>query len=562
MKKLFLPLTILCSALVAEAQVDSPFGQSVIAPTICGDGPYGVTYYSEAVQLHNGTPEGFPVTPQGYFMSLYDAHRITAVNGLPEGMTAYTDVMASADDDSPYGIWYPTVSYGPWPPEWGLATGPVRFDVALTHVDAVLSGPAVLQLEFHVEHRLVAVMDEMEQVAQPLPDGPYQYGNWYPYGSINGFNQPSISPISLNVYTHNCTFGSSSVNTPATCDSDTDGSAAFTLYNAELPVEYSIDGGGTSFFTDEETFTISGLAPGTYLFVAKDAGGKLHRRNFTIEVWEEPDVIEPVCMVTVDEVTGRNLVVWEPSGEEAVTGYNVYRQSGITSEFELIGTVENGQDGIFLDNGSNPAQSSDRYAISTMVVKVCDTEATEDPLSATHRTIHLSANIGVNGEVNLLWNAYEGFTYPNFEIQRSTNGSEFFNVGSVANNSFTYSDMFPPAGVNHYRINVVNADGCDPSRVYTSARSNVIDNQGNPVGMTDLSAKEHIGLYPNPTDGTLHIAATGQMRVSVMDALGREVLIQQLTAPASIDLSRQVKGMYIVRLISERGTVVRRVVRE
>jgi len=560
---LLLSVLTVFSTLSALGQVDSPFGPMTIPPTICGEGPYGVIYWAEAIDLHQSAPEGFPQNhPQGYMVSLYDAHRITAINGLPEGMTAETDVMASADAESPYGIWYPSVSYGPWPTEWGNASGTVRFDVALPYIESVLNGPAAISLEFHVEHRLAAVWDHTQQVVQPDPEGPYQFGNWYPYGAVNGDGQPTISPISFYVYNHNCLLGTSSTTTPATCEDDSDGSVTISLGDPQFPVEYSVDGGVTSAFSSSASFTISDLPPGQYTIVGKDAARKLFRREFTVGVWEEPAFVEDFCMVTVDEITGKNLLVWEPTDADNIAGYNVYRQSGITSEFELIGTVDSGEDGIFLDNGSNPAQSSDRYAIRTMVIKVCDIEPTEDPLSTTHRTIHLSANIGVNGEVNLLWNGYEGFSYPNFEIQRSTNGSQFFNIGSVANNSYSYSDMFPPQGVNHYRINVVNADGCDPSRVYTSARSNVIDGDGQPVGLSDGPAMLPMSIYPNPSEGIFHFDVESDVTVSVMDAMGREVLRKASSAPHHIDLSANPAGIYTVRVIHGADVAVRRVIRQ
>src|SRR6202012_5072728 len=88
--------------------------------------------------------------------------------------------------------------------------------------------------------------------------------------------------------------------------------------------------------------------------------------------------------------------------------------------------------------------------------------------------IHLSANQGINSEINLQWNPYVGFSYSDFEIYRSNNGGAFSLIGTVANTSYAYTDLTPPSGVNYYYVSVVNPAGCNPSRSVSSSSSNIL----------------------------------------------------------------------------------------
>ena len=65
-------------------------------------------------------------------------------------------------------------------------------------------------------------------------------------------------------------------------------------------------------------------------------------------------------------------------------------------------------------------------------------------------------------------------------------------------------------------------------------------------------------LTPNPTQGVLHVVADGLRRVEVMDMCGRVVMT---TNGADLDMSALPKGLYMVRVSTERGTTVNKVVR-
>ena len=79
-----------------------------------------------------------------------------------------------------------------------------------------------------------------------------------------------------------------------------------------------------------------------------------------------------------------------------------------------------------------------------------------------HLSIHLSANQGINGEVNLAWNSYEGaeFDYTSFEVYRSTDGQPGELIASLPNFITAYTDNEPPSGSNEYRVEVTRTAAC------------------------------------------------------------------------------------------------------
>ena len=65
-------------------------------------------------------------------------------------------------------------------------------------------------------------------------------------------------------------------------------------------------------------------------------------------------------------------------------------------------------------------------------IAAIDVCTNESDLSPAHKTVHLTMNEGVNGEVNLIWNPYEGFTVSNYLIYRSIDGGQMSFIGFVA----------------------------------------------------------------------------------------------------------------------------------
>lgn len=81
------------------------------------------------------------------------------------------------------------------------------------------------------------------------------------------------------------------------------------------------------------------------------------------------------------------------------------------------------------------------------------------------------------------------------------------------------------------------------------------------VGMNE-NALKGVGIYPNPTNGLLHVTfqELGNYNVEVMNSLGEVVSTARMNGTSTIDLSSFAKGVYSVRVSSNEAAMVQRVV--
>ena len=67
-------------------------------------------------------------------------------------------------------------------------------------------------------------------------------------------------------------------------------------------------------------------------------------------------------------------------------------------------------------------------------------------------------------------------------------------------------------------------------------------------------------IYPNPTSGDLHINATAMKHISIINAMGQVVYNQDVNADEMvIDMAKFESGVYMVSIITENGTSVKRI---
>ena len=194
---------------------------------------------------------------------------------------------------------------------------------------------------------------------------------------------------------------------------------------------------------------------------------------------------------------------------------------------------------------TNPNIKTYRYKISYV-----DTCGIETPLSGNHTTMLLSSNVGINGTVNLSWNPYEGFTYPNFEIWRSTDGVNFIKIGAVANNSYAYIDNNPPS-IAWYQIRITKQDAClATKRGENYVGSNIISKEGKSLYINEQK-NESITIYPNPTKDIITIQNAHGNTLRIVDVQGKEVY-NALVTNVKTEISMKTfgkAGVYILHIV-------------
>jgi hypothetical protein len=343
--------------------------------------------------------------------------------------------------------------------------------------------------------------------------------------SIN-VNQPTISnyQITSNGPTSSCSLSSITLNA----------GSGFSNYN---------------WSTGQTQQTITVNQSNSYMVTALGNDGCLYYDSIEVN-FSAPFSGLNVCIVGVDPVSGKNLIVWEkPNPINVIDTFKIYKESSISGVYQLIKSQPAFNFSTYLDNASTPSQKSDRYVITT--VGQCG----ESSYSPAHKTIHLVSNLGLNNVVNLQWNSYEGFSLGSYNIYRGSNSQNMQQIAQVNSSTLSYSDLTPPSPPIYYQIEAVNPAGCVPTQKnssYSSSLSNIFEINASFVSSItndlnflytyfDESLQSNIIKWTN--------SASEEYWVNVFDLTGRLVFSSDKTRSNQLTLPNNiVKSAYIIEL--------------
>lgn len=264
------------------------------------------------------------------------------------------------------------------------------------------------------------------------------------------------------------------------------------------------------------------------------------------------NIVQPICLVTVDSTTGKNVVVWERVNKPAQTTYLVYKETNISNIYNLIGSVPADSIGLFADTSSAPDVKADRYKISSL-----DTCGNESVKSAAHKTMHLNINAGLGNSWNLIWESYEGNPVNTINIYRGTSASNLTLLTSVQGSINSYTDLTPPSGSVYYMVTVDFGTSCDPSvlrkTAFSTTQSNIVSHIG--TGVAEASVIGNISVFPNPSATGIFTLAneySKTLSVKLFDVNGKLVDEQaHISAQATqLDYSTLKDGVYLLQVTS------------
>lgn len=285
-----------------------------------------------------------------------------------------------------------------------------------------------------------------------------------------------------------------------------------------------------------------------------------------------------ICIVTVDEATTTNLIVWEKPVTNDIDHYRIYRETSQAGNFMLIDTVHYSSISVFNDVVASPRTKSWRYRISS--VNQCGIES---PASNIHKTIHLVIQEQGGGEYKVTWDNYEGVPYSEYDVLRYTDQSGWEVIlANVPYNALPYT-MDTPASTDglDYIIEIDPGYQCTATfgkaQDYNSSRSNKARGEFNPGDGTgdpnnsivELESDAFSALiYPNPTAGDFNIdvnmsaVSNEEMTVKIISMDGK--LVYQGTVSEglnTISINNAQSGIYLVYLQKGNAAQVGRIVK-
>lgn len=150
--------------------------------------------------------------------------------------------------------------------------------------------------------------------------------------------------------------------------------------------------------------------------------------------------------------------------------------------------------------------------------------------------------VSVSKDIVLSWETAKEINTRSFEVEYSTNGSDWSAIGSIAATGnaagkYQYTHYQPAAMLNLYRLKMSDIDG---RFTYSPVRSVA----------KDAATENNFSVYPNPFSSRLHIRANGTegaLQVQVTDLGGKVLLsVKQVAGNNTLDLSGLPGGIYFL----------------
>jgi len=266
----------------------------------------------------------------------------------------------------------------------------------------------------------------------------------------------------------------------------------------------------------------------------------------------------PICQVSSDPSTKKNLIKWSKPESEYITEYIVYRETDATGGYEEIGRVNKNNPGEFIDLTSKSDQRSYRYRLSYI-----DIEGRIYPFSTPHQTIHLSAYKNNVKEYNLNWSPYIGADIQSYTIYRGSSVANLSVIATLSGNNTSYTDFDAPTRSVLYQISAGGTSDCS---------GGIFNSSSNIAGESALSISENAGnefftLYPNPAKDKIVLTFEKpflNLNYDITDFSGRVMQSNnQKTHSGStieIDLSDLNNGVYLLYVNTENFTATKKMI--
>ena len=251
------------------------------------------------------------------------------------------------------------------------------------------------------------------------------------------------------------------------------------------------------------------------------------------------------------------LLTWD-AVENAGYGYQLYRDEVL---YRLITTGNNYLDetlelgghcyrvAVLCEGGESPESSNESCASAGPCYPPRD----------------LDYELNSNNKIKLTWKAPlpdDGRLTGYYLYRKEGAEGEYHRIRLMGPGATNYTDNSLIAqGDYYYRLYAYYDDlDCTSAPANRHYYPNVFELHAyySPTGLEETEAE--VKVYPNPTQGQVTIEAEGLMSVTVYNALGQCVMQQTLSGTQSVvDLKDAAKGLYLLRIATLNGIVLKRI---
>lgn len=303
---------------------------------------------------------------------------------------------------------------------------------------------------------------------------------------------------------------------------------------------------------------------GEYVATVTDIHGC--KNSDTISVLYAKPFQEKICLITIDLLSGKNLIIWEKTPDKGTVAYQIHRQTQVTNVYEQIDSVPYEALSIFKDTVADPEKRQWVYKITT--VDTCG-NVSDIETAKFHKPLFLQY-VSTDDGVNLEWEKYEvqgsEIEFITYEIYRGSDSADLQYIDEVSADLRVYKDTDTDV-LNHkyyYRVAGVKSEPCYPSTgkkdlsdEYLRSMSNLEDNKF-VSGLPETDHSTNLVIYPNPAKegAVIRFDNTENLNYCLIlrDITGKTVLFKQNNLNSEIILNRDnlKAGYYFVELKGKR----------
>jgi fibronectin type 3 domain-containing protein len=318
------------------------------------------------------------------------------------------------------------------------------------------------------------------------------------------------------------------------------------------PVSTSfVDRGGA---LDGEPGRLGDGRPYTYV-VAAEGSGSIGERSDPVTAATAPPPAPPPGLAPAPPRAGAILLTWEPSRDERVAGYRVYRGAFAAGPFEPVGSVGGRFATAFADPASHRLIRLRTYYYRIAATSVVGSEGPpSEPVPAWLKPrplppLDLVAVGGLARHVRLRWAAGHEHDLRAFVVWRAVGDGPFTRLATLPAGRTDYADGGLADGVTYrYRLTAVDTDRLrsEPSTIVaatTRARP------APPLAVAAIRERGGVEVRWRPAPPTAGVARYRLVRVGV---LGRLTPVAEVTGNAARDPGAA-GGRYAVVAIDVEG---------
>ena len=331
----------------------------------------------------------------------------------------------------------------------------------------------------------------------PLPEKPFLIAGGSGGGGSNFTGSNSSTDNFKTCQQAACNLAASLQQTNVTCNGGNNGNATVTITGGTPPFTYTLPSGSIFFFTSQRVSGIPNLPAGTYPFTITDSTGC--KVDLSLTITQPPALqISGLVVNATNNLQNGSITVTVTGGTPP---YSFLWNTGAQSE-NLSG----------LGGGT--------YSLTVTDANGCTVMLIEELTGSTCTSLSVSANV-LRGDFN---NSCDGEATIN--VTGGTAPFTYMWSDGVTTNTNTRSDLCgPPAGSGtpvQYTVVVTDAAGCQGSTnflidVSSSSPSNI---GGSVQSMTGARLGQEGAfnpfLYPNPSNGLVHVQINSEERGSAM----------------------------------------------